>query len=242
MIIGISGKIGSGKDTIGAIINFMTVASENKEAMDKAFDDFVIYGESEVEVTNSWEIKKFAFKLKQIASLLTGVPVEQFEDQEFKKERMPEEWQHPVLGTLAHVPQEDYMTYRKLLQLIGTEAMREQIHPNIWVNALFADYKPIGGRMIPPKFPKDYTSGNFDFPNWIVTDVRFPNEATAIQDRGGILIRVNRDTGEAPIDHPSETALDNYNAFDYVIDNNGTIELLMEKVKDILIEEQIIKG
>ena len=38
-----------------------------------------------VEEQSKWEIKKFAGKLKQIASLLTGIPIEKFEDQEFKK-------------------------------------------------------------------------------------------------------------------------------------------------------------
>jgi len=36
--------------------------------------------------------------------------------------------------------------------------------------------------------------------------------------------------------HESETALDNWTDWDYVIDNNGTLEELVEKVKQILIE------
>jgi hypothetical protein len=39
--------------------------------------------------------------------------------------------------------------------------------------------------------------------------------------------------------HPSETALDDAK-FDYEIINDGTIEDLIEKVKEILIKEQII--
>jgi len=39
--------------------------------------------------------------------------------------------------------------------------------------------------------------------------------------------------------HLSETALDNY-SFDYTIDNNGTIEELIIKVKEILIKEKLI--
>jgi hypothetical protein len=73
-------------------------------------------------------VKKFAGKLKQIASLLTGIPVEKFEDQEFKKLDMNPEWG---------------MTYREFLQNLGTEAMRDGLHTNVWVNALFADYVPI---------------------------------------------------------------------------------------------------
>ena len=40
--------------------------------------------------------------------------------------------------------------------------------------------------------------------------------------------------------HESETALDNYNDWEYIIENNDTIEDLIEKVKEILIKERII--
>jgi len=40
----------------------------------------------------------------------------------------------------------------------------------------------------------------------------------------------------------SETALDNYDKFDYVIDNNGTIEELIIKIKDVLIKEHFVNG
>ena len=35
-----------------------------------------------------------------------------------------------------------------------------------------------------------------EYPNWIITDCRFPNEAKAIKDRDGISIRVNRIIGK----------------------------------------------
>lgn len=80
------------------------------------------------------------------------------------------------------------------------------------------------------------------YPNWIITDMRFPNELKAVKDRGGISIRVSKTGIHTPkIEdlHPSETALDNYE-FDYHIDNSGTIEDLIEKVRKILINEKII--
>ena len=40
--------------------------------------------------------------------------------------------------------------------------------------------------------------------------------------------------------HFSETALDSYQDWDYVIDNNGTIEDLIEQVKQILITEGLL--
>jgi len=77
MIIGINGKIGAGKDTVGTIIQGLLLTNKNQSS----------------------EIKKFAGKLKQIASILTGIPVENFEDQEFKTTLLDVEW-----GTVQDVP------------------------------------------------------------------------------------------------------------------------------------------
>ena len=90
------------------------------------------------------------------------------------------------------------------------------------------------------------------YPNWIISDTRFPNELKAIKDRGGITIRIIRPdfventlTGEKfPVkvhrqEHESETALDNYK-FDYEIQNDGTIAELIGKVEAILKQEKII--
>lgn len=63
----------------------------------------------------------------------------------------------------------------------------------------------------------------------VLTDCRFPNEADAIRDAGGQIIRVNRP--EFPDDgdpHPSETALDR-NPFDDLVLIDGTIDELLEK-------------
>lgn len=235
MIIGINGYIGSGKDTVGNII------AENLQYPEpcKQFSG------------NSWEIKKFAAKLKQIASLLTGIPIERFEDQEFKKTYLGPEWNWS--GAISSdVP----ITVREFLQRLGTEAIRDNIHPDAWVNALFADYNPkvtYQGYVIdladnaeePEPIGKPVDA---EYPNWIITDVRFPNEAQAIKEKEGIVIRVNRQEKEVidlpggratftlnAVDlHPSETSLDDWE-FDWVIENNGSIEELIERVKQMLI-------
>ena len=95
--------------------------------------------------------------------------------------------------------------------------------------------------------------------NWIITDTRFPNELEAVKSRKGITIRVNRIYSKKPINipgeeasgtsrqdfeearpkHASETALDNA-TFDYVIDNNGTMDDLIKAVRAILIKENLI--
>ena len=137
------------------------------------------------------------------------------------------------------VPEEWIPDYRWLLQTIGTDALRNVVHENIWVNALMADYveKTNHNFRVPRE---EYV--NAIYPNWIITDMRFPNEMEAVEKRGGITIRVNRDNGTRAIDlnpHPSETSLDSAK-FKYTIDNDSNIEDLIEKVRTILIKEKII--
>tara|TARA_B110000858_G_scaffold76181_1_gene88309 strand:+ start:1547 stop:2104 length:558 start_codon:yes stop_codon:yes gene_type:complete len=150
-----------------------------------------------------YNIKKFADKIKDVVCLLIGCSREDLENREFKERELGEEW--------------GWLTPRKLLQLLGTEAGRVIIHPNLWVNALFSDYD---------------SSSNYDS-KWIITDVRFPNECQAIKDRGGIVIRINRDS-DVVDNHSSETALDNYYDFDHVVDNNGSIDDLTNNLIKII--------
>ena len=226
-IIGINGKIGSGKDTVGKIIQYLT----SKQATSKG--SYSYCEEMGLIYIVDWEIKKFAGKLKEIASLLTGVPAYSFEDQDFKKLDMNPEWG---------------MTYREFLQKLGTEAMRDGLHTNVWVNALFADYKPTNNcqQHADGLFYTDEHGENEvipEYPNWIITDMRFPNEMEAVVAKGGITIRVVRpdmNTLQAMIPaHASETALDEH-IMHYEIINDGTIEDLVEKVREILTERGII--
>jgi len=76
-------------------------------------------------------------------------------------------------------------------------------------------------------------------PNWVITDTRFPNEAKAIKDAGGIVIRVDRPGVKAVNTHPSETALDDWN-FDYKIMNGSDIASLMFSLEVILEKEDLL--
>jgi hypothetical protein len=250
-IIGISGRMGSGKDTVGKIIQALTYKG-NEYFKLETIDQI----KGTLYLNHDWEIKKFAGKLKEIASLLTGVPVERWEDQEFKRLQMNPEWG---------------MTYREFLQTLGTECLRDNLSKNIWAAALFADYKDV--------YAGSWGQGHYMYekPKWIITDMRFPNELEAVKKRRGISIRVNRpfinkvstdvsnelkekfknkgiyvtpeDLNKETIDelevyakqneHPSETALDNAE-FDYEIINDAGIPELIEKVKEILIKEKLI--
>jgi hypothetical protein len=90
------------------------------------------------------------------------------------------------------------MSVRELLQKLGTEAMRDGLHENVWVNALFADYKSKRELLQADGTWIESDTGEVDFavsikyPKWIITDMRFPNEMDAIKEKGGITIRVVR--------------------------------------------------
>lgn len=250
-IISISGRIGSGKDTVGKIIQIFTDLPHLNTQGVMSFLNTGYYNPS-------FKIKKFADALKDMICLMTGCTREQLEDQNFKNSELSEDWwywkfernggfitQFFPYSEPKPVPQireEDLElikpTYRLLLQQLGTDCCRNQIHPNVWVNALFSKY-------------------SHKHCDWIITDMRFPNEMKAVKKRDGITIRVNRpktsNTGDEIIDHvlsntknfgivehPSETSLDSAE-FDEVINNNAGISELIEQVKEILIRRKIIQ-
>ncbi len=193
-LLSLSGKIFSGKDTVAALIQKATSAGTTIGAMHYR-------GKSK------WQIKKYAGKLKQVVSLLIGCTLEQLEDQNFKSSY------NATFG----------MTVREILQKVGTEAMREGFHKNVWVESLFADYNSYSARGSDYEFEKSF---------WIITDTRFPNEYKAIEERGGLMINVVRGNSDSD-DHASETSLDGFE-FHEIIENNGSLEELEEKVRLIV--------
>lgn len=69
--------------------------------------------------------------------------------------------------------------------------------------------------------------------NYIITDVRHINEAEWIKKYNGILIRVERPNMSVDMD-VSETQLDDYQGFDYIVYNNSSLEEYEYKVVRLL--------
>ena len=114
MIIGISGKINSGKDLIGEIILYLTDKYyHSKVGQEASFENWKTsnihssgYNIShkamyEVNNTNHFVIKKFADKLKDIVCILLGCTIEQLENREFKEQELGEEW-WKIKSTMIH--------------------------------------------------------------------------------------------------------------------------------------------
>jgi hypothetical protein len=107
------------------------------------------------------------------------------------------------------------MTAREVLQYLGTEIFRK-MHNNVWVDATI--------RRIQIEKPEIA----------LVCDVRFPNEVEGIQKAGGKVIRLTRNVLGADV-HASELALDDYDGFDAIIDNqNMTIPEQNQAVCELL--------
>lgn len=108
---------------------------------------------------------------------------------------------------------------RKFLQFIGTEWARG-IDDMVWVKQFLKSASVISDAPI-------YCS-----------DLRFINEAEALKENGWTLVKIMRNetenrvgTGDAL--HCSETELDKFDNWDYVIENNGSLEELYEKINEI---------
>jgi hypothetical protein len=105
-------------------------------------------------------------------------------------------------------------TPRNILQLVGTECLRRGYRDDVWVKAV-------------ERIMREHEGQDF-----VISDCRFPNEAEAIRSWGGKLVKIVR-VG-APIiatsGHASESALATWDAWDYTLFNNGTLEDLATKV------------
>jgi len=131
-----------------------------------------------------------------------------------EKREQVDEWWAERLGIPDFSP-------RYLLQYMGTEVMRNNLHPDIWVLSLERKIIECG--------PGDY----------VVPDVRFPNEIRMIKRNGGKIWHVQRGElpdwfGQNPSHiHASETSWNN-EIFDATIYNNGTIDDLKLTVDNLL--------
>lgn len=229
MIISISGRIGSGKDLTGQIIQYLYyVYSDIHKDNKLSFEAFVKIDRVNNLLINGVvpKIKKWADSIKDMTCIAIGCTREQLEDIDFKN---------------TGIKDLNNITPRTILQSLGTEWGRNMLHNDIWVNALMSKHKCTSCDMLVP-FEDGIAHVEWDtcvMPNWIITDTRFPNEAKAVTDKGGINIRLTRNSNN-PATHESETSLDNY-SFDYVINNdNGDIPELIERIREILLIEKII--
>jgi len=212
-IISLSGKKGHGKDLVAKIIQ--ALCSNDQWHRDNIYKS-VTEWEGNFDNLSKYQKKSWSEKLKKIVAMLLGIDVELLDDRDYKYSQLPEKWWYITddIFTQPYTP-EIWEKYQKLninyrlvkptprwfMQRIGTEAMRKNLHPNTWVNSLFADYKPhcyaTGSEQETDFCEKELMcSGECKskyYPqHWIITDTRFPNEFEAVKERDGVTIKVER--------------------------------------------------
>lgn len=109
---------------------------------------------------------------------------------------------------------------RKFLQWVGTEWGRN-IQSDVWVNAALRK-TPVEG-------------------NVFISDLRFVNEFEALKDNDWVCIKLVRDhpdgrEGTGSTEHISEHVIDSIpdDRWDYIINNNGTLDMLHRKLDHIV--------
>jgi hypothetical protein len=208
MIIGVCGFIGSGKDTIADYLtNF-----------------------------HGFRRESFANSLKDAVAHVFGWDRTMLEG----RTKTAREWREQVDPWWSERLNMPNLTPRWVLQYWGTEVCRKAFHDDIWIASLENKLRN----------SKD---------DIVISDCRFPNEIKSIKAAGGIVIRVKRgddpewyndaadmNAGDRCMNymtakvrmqklgiHASETAWVG-TKFDAVLPNNGTIDELMSKVKDLV--------
>lgn len=222
-ILGISGKKQSGKTTAGNFLfgsAMLSIGLVEYATIEESGELVVPYEGSEgirpcifpvnsvhpnvIEYMseNIWkEIKiyNFADDLKSICINILGLTERQCYGTEEEKSSLTN---IEIPNTLAEKKSNRKMTARELMQYVGTDFFRA-IYPNVWVDSTI--------RKIQREKPSLA----------VVVDCRFPNEVKGIQDAGGKVLRLTRNIFGDEDKHDSETALDEYDGFDAIIDNQN---------------------
>jgi hypothetical protein len=113
--------------------------------------------------------ESYANSLKDACSIIFGWNREMLEGNTPESRawrEQPDQWWSEKLGR--------EFSPRLALQLMGTEAGRDVFHPDLWVHTVMRRCEQA------------------PWNNYVIADVRFPNEINAIKNSGGFVIRVRR--------------------------------------------------
>jgi hypothetical protein len=230
--ITLAGKKQVGKDTSAGLIYNLIYPTIQRT--DQFLNGHRIHPKEAYQI----HVVHFADALKKACSLIFGISMQDMESEEGKLKPTTVVW--PNFGT--YIPQHEsfrqpdgtmpmrkvyfptrdttnYMTVREILQFVGTDLLRNQLDPDIWVRSVFN--QPYGQDDIV-----------------IIADCRFPNEAVFAKENG-LLIKIERGTAQKDT-HISETALDSYSSYDEIVDNNGNIDKLRADLEKILRKHRFI--
>lgn len=213
-IIGVSGKARSGKGEFAklAVERFGATVVSFAAGVKEEVAGFLAFADARVAATGKpWEQRHLYGEQADKEQLLV------IETQDLPL-GMPEIT--GFLKTYAFMPNSTVaiFTPRAIMQWWGTEYRRAQ-DDLYWVKKAMARCTGTGPLL------------------YVIDDCRFDNEAQAIRDAGGVLVRVNRPNGPTPSnpDHPSETGLDDWADWDIIIENVSDVKTYQLMVETALV-------
>ena len=226
IILGLSGKKQSGKNTClnWILANYVVGLGLVEKAMVDEKGRLIVAAETDGQITPAildvdhpaardylseyvWPFVKnysFATPLKTFCMQVFGLTYEQvYGTNEQKNTPTQLRWEDmPGLFDSYGEPPRGYMTARAVLQYFGSNVCRK-MYSDCWVAATIGKIARQNPQLA------------------VITDVRFPNEVKGIQAAGGKVLRFTRSPFAKQDEHVSETALDDYDGFDAVLDNSA---------------------
>jgi Deoxynucleotide monophosphate kinase len=161
---------------------------------------------------NGWTRLAFADALKESAAALFDVPVETWD----VLKNNPH-----ALVSLTAPAYGSSMTVREFLQRYGTEAHREVFGDSFWLDV-------IEKQLAASRSSRLHSAG---WPNIVVTDVRFDNEAALIRKYGGIVVEVYR---PQVVDAGDTHASEQIPRADATVWNDDTRAVLHSRLRSII--------
>lgn len=187
-----------------------------KNTFYSAFADYVYRKHSDLKIKEA----SFAFHLRNILGSTYGIPDEIMwsddKDQLIEIDRL--RWEN--LGSIVrelYPNKTGYMTLRRLLQVFGTDVVRNGWEENFWAYFPFMQFK------------NDHETDIVVF-----TDVRFGNEVLACKDHGGMVINLLRPALKSDDTHPSENQDIPEEWFDFTIEGVEGVGPLTRQIHEFL--------
>lgn len=223
-LIAVSGVKGSGKDSVSSMLQYCL-------SVPKAFRQYFFYKNFRKWIKPKYKRIAFADPLKRMLSDLLNISLDKFYIREFKEgciinistlegswlgEKLSDSKFNKLVKQLDPSLMESNLSLRQLLQYFGTEIMQKYFGKRVWINSTMQNRS-------------EYT---------IVSDLRFIEEYNAVKEKKGIVIYVNRpnyEFGQHASEREMKELLEN-DKYDFIIDNNGSIEDLFNQVKNIVKE------
>lgn len=213
-VVGVTGNKRSGKDTIGKILQEkgyqpLSFAKKLKDAA-HTYSSIMVHNISGGDESRREEVGPIMILLRDIIRMAKFLELDRKLYYPFQCRFL--EVFEPYVGMETDLGVSYTMSERTYLQLLGTEVCRH-FKDSLWVD-----------------FVRDEIENNPDN-KYVITDVRFDNEAAMITATGGKVVCVVRE-GMNGDGHISEKGVSSH-LIDFIIENNGTIEDLNQEVKKI---------